>query len=310
MSLMTIPTLAENDTSSVTSRIEDTIHAVEIKTPDGWHETKGFSQIPESFEFNGLVFQGVKFKNGTEQHGAAIFFATDLDNDNDKISEAALAQAHAQFQEMAFPGMQLSHLIFTVFNVNGSITAHKATLSGSLEGSLSNASGNSSIVKVSGKIEGDTETNNFAFGTGKLTLQSTEPLYGATGVLLTDNYQLIIIAWGADEATLENDLNIFKDALVITAKAPKPKSVAEPAALKEEVAAPAVPAAKGEEPVAAAEEVQQVTLPAEPIAKGEEPKQIEIPAVPAAAIEEAKLAEAPAEVVQAVAEAVHSHPNV
>jgi hypothetical protein len=305
MSLMTIPTLAENDTPPVTSRIEDAIHTVEIKTPAGWQETKDFSEIPESFEFNGLTFQGIKFKNGTVKHGCAIFFATDLDED--EFSEEDLVKAHAQIQEMAFPGLDIQRLTVTKFHIGGIVEADiqnesiKARASGNFEAKLSKQSGNPSTLKVSGVIEQADSKNNFAQGIGRFVLEDTQTLSGATGLLLTDTYQLCLVSWGADEAILEKDLNLFVESIAVISKAPHAKGAAEPAIVKEQ--APAEPVAKVEEPkpvetpVAAAEEVK-VAAPAEPIAAAEEPKPV---VTPIAATEEAKI-ETPAEPVATVEE--------
>jgi hypothetical protein len=296
MSLMTIPTLAENDNAPVTSRIEDALHTVEIKVPEGWQETKSFELIPESFELWGSVFKGVKFKNGTEHHGCAIFFASDMDDDeddlddddDDTVSDAALARAVVHVQEKAFPDAELSSFKLMKWNLEGNVqgdseTITKSAFKGSLEGNLAKKSGESMKVSVTGRI--DSHSNNFAIGTGRITLGDAMPLYGATGVLISDKYDMIMISWGADEAILEKDLNVFKDAIAIT---PKPAKV-KPVVTKEI------------EAVVVAGELTQVIVVAEPAVLVEETKQVV--AEPTPALEEKKQDVVASEPVAVVAEA-------
>ncbi|MBS0648718.1 MAG: hypothetical protein JSS10_05795 [Verrucomicrobia bacterium] len=266
MSLMTIPTLAENDNAPVTSRIEDALHTVEIKVPEGWQETKSFELIPEAFEFDDCQFQGVKFKNGTEQHGCAIFFAST--NEDAEISEEALLQAHAQVQDAAFPGMKPSQLFLVKFDIKGALEGDsysedmKINVAGSVEAHLSQTPGNP-YLKVTGKSTIDT-VKNCAIGTGRVSLGNDNTQFsGTTGVIFEKNYRLIILSWGADEALLEKDLNVFKDAIAITPKPAKAQPVAteiQGVVATGEIAGATVVA----EPVAIIEENQQVAAPAEP----------------------------------------------
>lgn len=296
MSLMTIPTLAENDNAPVTSRIEDALHTVEIKVPEGWQETKSFELIPESFELWGSVFKGVKFKNGTEHHGCAIFFASDMDDeeddldddDDDIVSDAALARAVTHVQEKAFPDAELSSFKLMKWNLEGNVqgdseTITKAAFKGNLEGNLAKKSGESMKVSVTGRI--DSHPNNFAIGTGRITLGDAMPLYGATGVLISDKYDIIMISWGADEAILEKDLNVFKDAIAITPKPAKVKPVVT----------------RKVEAVVVGGELTQIIVVAETAASVEETKQIV--AEPTPALEEKKQDVVASEPVAVVAEA-------
>lgn len=261
MSLMTIPTLAENDNASVTSRIEDALHTVEIKIPEGWQETKGFELVPETFEFDDYQFRGVKFKNGTERHGCAIFFASTNEED-DEISEEALLQAHAQVQEVAFPGMKPTQLYLVNFDIKGGLEGDaysedvKINVAGSVEVRLSETEGNS-YLKVTGKSTIDT-AKNCAIGTGRVNFGDNNAHFtGTTGVVFEKNYRLIVLSWGADEAILEKDLNVFKDAIAIT---PKPAKV-KPVVTKEI------------EAVVVAGELSQIIVVAEPVVLVEETKQ-------------------------------------
>jgi hypothetical protein len=214
-SVMTIPMLAENDNSL----IEDKHFDVQIKIPEGWTETKDFDIIPDTFECGGIVFHGVQFKNGAERDGCAVFFAAEKDK---VTSDDAIVQAHAQAQELAFPGAKISS--FTISNAAILETRKtmnrftKVNINGTVEGCLSRPSGNPSYLTVTGNIEGDTKSP-FALGTCKIA-SNNNLVSGTTGVLLTDNYQLIMFIWGTDEATQQTEALRFLKAMTVTAKVP------------------------------------------------------------------------------------------
>ncbi|HEY5235265.1 MAG TPA: hypothetical protein VIJ14_03720, partial [Rhabdochlamydiaceae bacterium] len=143
MSLMTIPTLAENDNQPVTSRIESTNFDVQIKTPEGWSETKDFTSVPETFTFGGTVYRGLQFRNGSELHGCVVYFADDSsDNDDDKDSDATLIKVLGEAQEFAFPGSTLSKFTISKVTLDGSFAADieteaaKVNVKGTVEGSV------------------------------------------------------------------------------------------------------------------------------------------------------------------------------
>src|ERR1700758_4943417 len=117
MSLMTIPTLAANDNPPVNSRIESTKFDVQINVPEGWSETKDFSNsIPETITRNGATYRGLQFKNGLEGHGCVIFFAEDsLGDEDDKGHFKALTEA----TEVAFPGSDLSTFTVSKVTIDG-----------------------------------------------------------------------------------------------------------------------------------------------------------------------------------------------
>jgi hypothetical protein len=185
MSLMTLPTLEQNDTSSIHSRIEDAQFDVQINTPEGWTETKDFDQaILDTFELDGLAFRGLKFKN--ESQGCAVFFAADLDDDDEDDVEQA--------QELAFPGAKNSSFRISKVKINGDIEVEvvadssKAYFKGAFEGNFSE---NSDRVFATGIISDDNVT------------------YGTTALFLTDDYQLVIYSWGPDEAARQMDVQRF-----------------------------------------------------------------------------------------------------
>ncbi len=224
MSLMTIPTLAENDTQPVTSRIEGAKFDVQIKTPEGWNETKDFSEsIPETFISKDQTFRGLQFKNDTELHGCTIFFTEDawsLKNDKDRDDNATFLQTLAEVQELAFPGSTLSKV-----TVDGSLAADfkaetaKINLKGTIEGSIPNEKGDPTKVTITGKIEADSIKGNFAIGSGTLAAEGATPISGTTGVLFSDNYTLIIVIWGTDEESQIRDTHRFLEAISVTKKA-------------------------------------------------------------------------------------------
>jgi hypothetical protein len=231
MSLMTIPTLAENDTSTVNSRIETANFDVQIKTPEGWSETKDFNQaIPETIKIDNQIFHGLQFNNGAESYGCAVFFAEeswDEDDSNDNVSDnSALIEAHAKAHELAFPGTNLSTFTVSKVSFEGSLGADitaetaKIDLKGAVEGNLSNESGDASKFTITGTLYSDTTKDNFAVGTGKIIVEGAMPLCGTTAVKLGNDYQIIILIWGTDEESQLRDTHRFLEAISVKAKAP------------------------------------------------------------------------------------------
>lgn len=224
MSLMTIPTLAENDNQPVNSRIENDNFDVQITTPEGWSETKDFSEsIPETFTSNDQTFRGLQFKNGTELHGCAIFFTGDSwswDEDEDDDDDADLLQTLSEVQELAFPGSVLSKI-----TADGSFAADfkketvKINLKGTIEGSILDENGDPTHLTIAGKIEADSTKGNFAIGSGTVFVERSTPIYCTTGVLFADDYKLIVTIWGTDEESQVKDAYRFLEAVSITRKA-------------------------------------------------------------------------------------------
>lgn len=219
MSFMTIPTLAENDTSPVTSRIENTKFDVQVKTPEGWSPTKEFdAAIPDSFEFGDHVFRGLKFKNGTENHGCAIFFGTDTFFDD-------IEEVFIQTQELAFPELKQSSFNISKLQVNGSLSADfksenaQIDVVGFVEGDLERESGDISKLTITGGIKADTTTGDFAIGTGSLVSEGTVPFCGTTAVFMNDDYNIVIVMWGSDKESQVTDTQRFLQALTVTPKA-------------------------------------------------------------------------------------------
>jgi len=217
MSLMTIPTLAENDNAPVTSRIEGTKFDVQIKTPEGWSETKDFSEsIPETFTSSDQTFRGLQFKNGTELHGCTIFFT----EGSWSWDDATLIQLLAEVQELAFPGSALTKIrVDSSFAADFKAKTAKVNRKGTIEGSIPNEKGDPTKVTITGKIEADSIKGNFAIGSGTLTAEGAMPISGTTGVLFSDNYTLIIVIWGTDAESQIRDTHRFLEAISVTKKA-------------------------------------------------------------------------------------------
>ncbi len=239
MSLMTIPTLAENDTAPVNSRIEDPQFDVQIKTPEGWSETKSFNHtVPDQLEINGMLFKGITFKNGTELHGCAVFFGVDTDDEDIKISDKIdLEKTYAEVQEKAFPDAQMPIYTLEKLNASGAFEIDvskqvaKFNVNGAFEGNAL-YSGVSKKISLTGNLTGDTTVSTLAIGSGKLTAGDELCMYGSIGVLMDDDYQVIVVAWGSDEATLRNDVHNFMKATAVTKKTPVAEIVAEPLAVQ------------------------------------------------------------------------------
>jgi hypothetical protein len=86
MSLLTIPMRAENDTTPISSRIENTEFVVDVTAPEGWAVTDGFEAISAKVEFGGSIFRTLKFRNGTPSHGCVVLFSSDSDDFNEDVS--------------------------------------------------------------------------------------------------------------------------------------------------------------------------------------------------------------------------------
>lgn len=222
MSLMTIPTFAENDTQPVNSRIESAQFDVEIKTPEGWSETKDFTSVPETFTLSDQVYRGVQFKNGSELHGCAVFFADDsLPDVNDNPVDA-----FAAVQEAAFPGSQPVNFSISKVALDGSFAADfetelaKINLKGTVEGNLIRETEDPTKLTLTGSIQADTTKEKFVLGTGIFIAEGSMPISGTIGRLMNDDYEVIIAIWGPDQETQVKDTYRFLEALTIKAKAP------------------------------------------------------------------------------------------
>jgi hypothetical protein len=226
MSLMTIPTLAENDNQPVTSRIENAKFDVQINTPEGWSETKDFTSIPETFTINGQTFRGLQFKNGSELHGCAIFFTENVEDDEDNDTDEGLLKTFAKVQELAFPGLDLSNFTISKVTVDGSLAADidaetaKINLKGTIEGRIARETGDPTQLTIAGSLQADTTKGNLVVGTGTLVAEGAMPISGTTGVLAGDDYDVLIAVWGTDEESQVRDTYRFIEALTIAAKAP------------------------------------------------------------------------------------------
>lgn len=231
MSLMTIPTLAENDNTPVTSRIENAKFDVQINTPEGWSETKDFTSIPETFTIDGQTFRGLQFRNGSELHGCAIFFSENMEDDEDNDDDEDPFKTLAEVQELAFPGSDLSTFTISKVNVDGSLAADidaetaKINLKGTVEGSIASETGDPTQLTITGSIQADTTNGNLVIGTGTIVAEGSMPISGTTGVLTGDDYQVIIAIWGTDEESQLRDTYRFVEALTVQAKAPVETSV-------------------------------------------------------------------------------------
>jgi hypothetical protein len=228
MSLMTIPTLAENDNQPVNSRIESANFDVQITTPEGWSETKDFTSIPETFTLDSQVFRGLQFKNGSELQGCAIFFAENsLDDDEDNDDDVDLFKTLSKVQELAFPGSNLSKFTISKVSFDGSVAADinaetaKVILKGTVEGSVSLETGDPTQLTISGSIKADTKDNLVCvLGTGTVVAEGAMPISGTICVLSGDNYDLIFLVWGADEESQVGDAYRFLEAMTIKEKVP------------------------------------------------------------------------------------------
>jgi hypothetical protein len=226
MSLMTIPTLAENDTAPVTSRIENANFDVQIKTPEGWSETKDFTSIPETFSFGGQVYKGLQFKNGSEHHGCVVFFTEDPLDDDEEDDDDTLVQFLAKAQSVAFPGSTLSNFSISKVTLDGSFAADietevaKVNVKGTIEGSVANETGDPSKLTITGTVQADSTKGNVAVGTGTFSKEGAMPLSGTTGVHMGDEYEVIVAIWGTEEDAQVRDTYRFLEAVSVKKKAP------------------------------------------------------------------------------------------
>ena len=238
MSLMTIPTLAENDNAPVTSRIENANFDVEVKTPEGWSETKDFTSIPETFTFSGQVYKGLQFRNGSELHGCVVFFAEDVDTDDNETNEDNLIQFLAKAQAVAFPGSTLSNFSISKVTLDGSFAADvntevaKVNVKGTIEGSVANETGDPTKLTITGTVQADSSKGNVAVGSGTFSKEGAMPLSGTTGVHIGEDYEVIIAIWGTEEDSQVKDTYRFLEAISVKRKAPVEK---EPALLNDTI---------------------------------------------------------------------------
>jgi hypothetical protein len=237
MSLLTIPTRAENDTTLPPLRIENAEFVVDVTAPEGWAVTDEFEKIPAKVEFGGSIFRTLKFRNGTPSHGCVVLFTSDSDELN---KEASLAEIFSDAYQLAFPGSVATSFTPSKINIDGSVKADidkesiEISLGGSLEGAASTESRSASIT-ASGNLEAN-PNSNLIMATGKVTFDDISG-FGTIGLIVEDNYQVIIAAWGADEETLKNDVTAFSKALKFTPKEVSATIEAEEVATQEVKAA-------------------------------------------------------------------------
>lgn len=228
MSLMTIPTLAENENAPVSSRIQNDHFDVEIKTPKGWSETKEFTEIPEAISVEGKIYKGIQFKNDTAHHGCAIFFMDALsDNkDEDKKTSDALRDDLAKTHELAFPGSKLSTVTVSALALDSflAIDLEKETgiaaIKGIIEADVSNEKGDKTPVTISGALIADSTKDNFAIGSGTFLGKGSMPITGTTAILNPGDFEVVIAVWGSEEEVQVRDVHRFVEALSVKQKAP------------------------------------------------------------------------------------------
>ena len=216
MSLLTIPARAENDTTPASSRIENAEFFVDVTPPEGWAVTDEFKEIPAKVEFCGSTFHTLKFSSGTPSHGCVVLFSSDSDDEfNEDVSfPEMLSKAY----ELAFPGSVPTSFTPYKFNIAASTKSDaKISFGGSVEGIAQTESGSNRFsATAGGNFEADLDSK-FAITTGKVTFDNISG-FGGAGLVLEDDYNLIIAVWGADEETLKNELIAFSKALKVTAK--------------------------------------------------------------------------------------------
>ncbi|HEX4839485.1 MAG TPA: hypothetical protein VFU89_03470 [Rhabdochlamydiaceae bacterium] len=228
MSLMTIPTLAENNNAPVTSRIQDDHFDVEIKTPEGWTETREFTEIPENLAVEGHLYKGIQFKNRLEHSGCAIFFtgAISDNKDEDKKTSDALRDDLAKTHELAFPGSTLSTvtvsaLAFDSFRlIDFEKKIERAAIEGIIEADVSNEQGDKTSVTISGALMTDFTKDNFAIGSGTFLGKGSMPITGTTAILTPGDFEVVIVIWGSEEETQFRDVHRFVEAIIVKQKAP------------------------------------------------------------------------------------------
>jgi hypothetical protein len=219
-----------------------------VTAPEGWAVTDEFEKIPAKVEFGGSIFRTLKFRNGTPSHGCVVLFTSDSD-ELDK--DASLSEIFSNAYQLAFPGSVPTSFTPSKINIGGSVKADidkesiEISLGGSLEGVVNVESGSTSVT-ANGKLEVNPDSNffigtgvvntesgstsvaangklevnpdsNFFIGTGKVTFDDISG-FGTIGLILKDDYQVIITAWGTDEETLKNDVTAFSKALKVTPK--------------------------------------------------------------------------------------------
>ena len=222
MSLMTIPTLAENCDAPTTSRIENEFYHVLIKTPEGWSETKDFNQaVPDTFKLHGLTFRGMQFINPNEFQGCAVFFAK---FDSDQLSsDDGIASKFTQAQELVFPGSEFKVAKLRVdgsFGANAASSTAKIEVKGLLEGNLVRESGDTSKITITGGLHADSTKGNFVVGTGQFISEGYLPCAGTLAMQLGNEYEIIIVMWGVDENFQIEDIYRFLKGITVTEKAP------------------------------------------------------------------------------------------
>ncbi|HEX2579665.1 MAG TPA: hypothetical protein VHK67_04600 [Rhabdochlamydiaceae bacterium] len=239
MSLLTIPTLAENDNPPVSSRIENDHFDVEIKTPEGWSETKDFVAISETYSLDGQVYKGIQFKTGLENHGCVVFFADDLSDDKDDDEDNdSLLDLFKQAHEFAFPGSEPVNFSISRLNLDGSFDADlekdtaKAAVKGTLYGTVSFENGETTPLTLSGKLHSDSTKGNFIVGSGTFLKEGSMPITGTTAILSLDDYDVLIALWGSTEEEQIKDAYRFIEALCVKGKVPEAILPTESAAEK------------------------------------------------------------------------------
>lgn len=246
ISLMTIQAYAEND-APVSLRIENDEYLLEVAAPEGWQPIKESAEISETFEFEGSKFHTLKFSNGTVNHGCVVLFTSDADEineyDEDEGFIASLNTLANDIHQLIY-GSSPSYLQVSSFEISAEITADGAkqkvhgnwsgyaervvnkeipkTIAdeGQTEPTVTKESIDSPIT-ANGAFDIDSE-NQLVIATGNFVYENAT-YRGATGLLINDDYEIIISAWGADEATLKNDIVAFFKAFQVTKK---PRAIA------------------------------------------------------------------------------------
>lgn len=224
MSMMTIPTLAENDNAPVTSRIENDYFDVEIKTPEGWSQTKDFTSIPETCSLDGRVYKGLQFKTALENHGCVVFFAEGLSDD--KYDDDSLFDLFKQTHTFAFPGSKPANFSISKLNLDGSLVADfekeeaKADAKGTIYGTVSYENEETTPLTLTGKVQADSTKGNCIVGSGTFLKEGSMPIIGTTAILSADGYEVLIMLWGNTEEEQIKAAHCFMEALCVKKKAP------------------------------------------------------------------------------------------
>ena len=115
--------------------------------------------------------------------------------------------------------------------VDGILTADiekeraKVNLKGIIEGNVSNETGHLTPLTITGTIQADSSKGNFAIGSGTFAAEDVTPVCGTIGILMGDDYQVIIAIWGSDEKSQIRDTYRFLEAISIAPKIPKTEVV-------------------------------------------------------------------------------------